>query len=414
VNPIDASPVISLDNNCKSHLIQMGEIPKGLVKDGKRFKRAADFDLAITDYNQAKYVYASTIDGGDTYGLLNTVQSNNAQTAWEQRTELINSSPLSIEVIMQTINEAFLSNALLHDVLMVNPHAVRNEDVMILLETKPVPMPAYMINTLLGIYEVQTQKDVLEAEMAFQMQQASLASKFMLIGWHADSTNPVNDSLLYVMNQTNTVNSDWAIVAYHLAKGNEEGATTVMDAIPQNFDLDTWTNTNYIELKTYFDNFKTLMPNNGKAIYNPDGAQLATLEQMAADSDRIAGRMAQHQVLWAQGKTYWPVIADEVSNKTEKRDPRAKREETPFNVAKIYPSPAHSFITVEMMALQSDQPVRISMISTTGLEVISHNATLKNGGVVNLNTQELASGQYFVLIYQGNKVIQKQAIEVVH
>jgi len=46
--------------------------------------------------------------------------------------------------------------------------------------------------------------------------------------------------------------------------------------------------------------------------------------------------------------------------------------------------------------------------------VISQAATLKNGGVVNLNTQELASGQYFVFIYQGNKVIQKQAIEVVH
>ena len=51
--------------------------------------------------------------------------------------------------------------------------------------------------------------------------------------------------------------------------------------------------------------------------------------------------------------------------------------------------------------------------------MISQAATLKNGGVVNLNTQELASGQYFVLSrllsgYQGNKVIQKQAIEVVH
>jgi hypothetical protein len=35
-------------------------------------------------------------------------------------------------------------------------------------------------------------------------------------------------------------------------------------------------------------------------------------------------------------------------------------------------------------------------------------------GILNLPTQNLASGQYFVLIYQGEQIVQKQAIEIIH
>ncbi len=414
VSPVDANATISFQNSCESHLTQLDDNPKGLVKDGKSFKRAVDFDDAIADFHQAQYVYVSTIDGGDTYGLLNTVQATSSQTAWEMRTELISASPLSLEVIHETIDEAFLSNALLHDVLMVNPHSVRDEEVMDKLETKTTPMPAYMINTLLGIYEVQTQKDVLEAEMANQMQKASEASRFLMLGWRADTTNPLNDSLLYLTNQINTPEADWAGVKYYLSTDNKNAAIAVMNAIPTKYDLGSWETTNYDELHAYYSNFISLLENNGQGIYNPSASQLATVQQMAADSNRKAGRMAQNQVLWAQNKTYWPVIEDEPSNKRETKDPRAKRVETERTIVKMYPSPANSYITIEMVNIQSEEQIRISVINTAGVELLNHMERMENGGVINLMTQDLASGQYFVLIYQGNEVLQKQSIEVIH
>jgi hypothetical protein len=67
-----------------------------------------------------------------------------------------------------------------------------------------------------------------------------------------------------------------------------------------------------------------------------------------------------------------------------------------------------------MVNLQREEQIRISIINTAGVELLNHTERMENGGVINLMTQDLASGQYFVLIYQGNEVLQKQSIEVIH
>jgi len=56
--------------------------------------------------------------------------------------------------------------------------------------------------------------------------------------------------------------------------------------------------------------------------------------------------------------------------------------------------------------------MRVSILNTSGIEVLTRSAS--NTGLLNLPTQNLASGQYFVLIYQGEHIIQKQAIEIIH
>ena len=83
-------------------------------------------------------------------------------------------------------------------------------------------------------------------------------------------------------------------------------------------------------------------------------------------------------------------------------------------MVKIYPSPANSYITIEMVDLQSKEQIHISVINTVGVELLNHTGKIENGGIVNLMTQELATGHYFVLIYQGKTIVQKQAIEIIH
>ncbi|MGB1004220.1 MAG: T9SS type A sorting domain-containing protein, partial [Salibacteraceae bacterium] len=401
--------------HCLSHQIVEGGIGHtGLLTPAKVKDWKTSFTSGKTAFDQAKYLYVSTIDGGDTYGLLNTVQSTNTQTAWELRTDLMSSSPLSLEVIFEVIEEDFLSNALLHDVLMVNPHAVRDEEVMHKLENKTTPMPAYMINTLLGIYKVQTQKDVLEAEMANEMETMATAANFLYSHWTSDSLNPDNDSVLFIAQQQNTAISDWKAVEFQISRGNMEEANTLLSAIPSKYDLTGWSLTNNIAKTAYFNHFMNVVQANPAEVYQPTSAQIGALQEMANDSDNYAGRMAQNQVLWAQGKTYWPVIAEEPSYKKASKNPREPRAVESLPMVEVYPNPANDFITLRGVNVTDDLETVIQVINSSGLVVINKTENMSFNQVVSLKTQDLASGHYFVLIYQDNQLLQKLSFEVVH
>ena len=54
------------------------------------------------------------------------------------------------------------------------------------------------------------------------------------------------------------------------------------------------------------------------------------------------------------------------------------------------------------------------MVNTSGVEVLHHEEYLSQGSVVNLMTQDLAPGHYFVLIYHNDQVVQKLAFEIIH
>ncbi|UTW66936.1 T9SS type A sorting domain-containing protein [bacterium SCSIO 12643] len=403
----------NINDHCPSRLGNvMDQNPKGLATGGRSLLIRNDFDGALNAYSQAKYVYVSTIDGGDTYGLLNSVQSSNAQTAWDLRTELINASPLSIEVIMETIEEGVLSNALLHDVIMVNPHAVRNEEVMHVLETKTNPMPAYMINTLLGIYEGQTQKDVLEAEMASAMQDAREAMRQIYVDWRADSIDPYDDSLLIYNQQLHTPEADWNSVAYLVTRGNLEDAQIVKNAIPGKFELGDWATNQYDVLNDYYNTWINLIQND--AVQNPSESQKSALEQLAAQPELKGGRMAKNYLMWLNEETYWPVLPDALAGKKAWRNPRAPRVETPQKTMEMYPVPANSYVTLKMQNIEAQTSVQIQVINTAGQVMLTHRDQVQNGMVINLMTQNLAPGSYFVLIYQNEVLFEKQPLEVIH
>jgi hypothetical protein len=99
---------------------------RGRMNDEVEQEWRTAFNTSKIELAQAEYVYESTVNGGNTYALLASVQATDPQDAWDLRTELIDNSPLSDEIILQVIEEDILSNTLLLDVLVVNEHAARN------------------------------------------------------------------------------------------------------------------------------------------------------------------------------------------------------------------------------------------------------------------------------------------------
>jgi hypothetical protein len=264
----------------------------------------------------------------------------------------------------------------------------------------------------LGVYESQTQKDVLEAEMAGEMQNAREAMRQIYMDWRADSIDPYDDSLLIYNQELHTPEADWNSVAYQVTKGNLEAAQTIKNVIPSKFELGDWATDNYNALNTYYDVWINLIQND--AVPTPSQSQKATLEQLATKKELKGGRMAQNYLMWLNEETYWPILPEAPAGKRDFKDPRAPRVEVSQKVMEMYPVPANSYVTLKMHHIDSEIPVHIQVINTNGQVMLTHHDQMENGAVINLMTQNLAPGSYFVLIYQNEVVIEKQALEVIH
>jgi hypothetical protein len=269
-----------------------------------------------------------------------------------------------------------------------------------------------MINTLLGVYESQTQKDVLEAEMAGEMQNAREAMRQIYMDWRADSINPYDDSLLIYNQELNTPEADWNSVAYQVTQGNMGAAQTIKNAIPSKFELGDWANNNYDALNAYYEVWMNLIQND--AVPAPSESQKVALEQLATQEELKGGRMAKNYLMWINDETYWPVLPEAPAGKKDYKDPRTPRVEVALKVMEMYPVPANSYVTLKMHHIDGEVPVHIQVINTTGQVMLTHRDQMQNGAVINLMTQNLATGSYFVLIYQNEVVIEKQALEVIH
>jgi hypothetical protein len=170
------------------------------------------------------------------------------------------------------------------------------------------------------------------------------------------------------------------------------------------------------EVQNFYTLYDATIVNGLRNVLELPSGTLATLTQNSLDDNSPLGVYSKSWLKFTQNELYLPeeVITHATSNKT---DYRAKRKfETTNNslVFDIYPSPANSYITVEMVELMDDAPIQIALVNTAGVEVLRSTKSRAAGQSQNLQTHNLASGQYFVLIYQNNELIQKQAIEVIH
>jgi tRNA splicing endonuclease len=95
------------------------------------------------DYIDAKYLYYSIIDDGNTESLIQSIQSAMSQSALVLKDEMIEASPLSFETLLELIESEKLSNVLLYEVFTHNPGMVRIDELLYALVNKTDPMPQH-------------------------------------------------------------------------------------------------------------------------------------------------------------------------------------------------------------------------------------------------------------------------------
>jgi len=404
---------INPSENCLSSIDHFLSQDRGRMDQQKGESERIVFNEAKANYHQAQYVYTSTVDGGDTYGLLNTVQTTQPQDAWNLRNDLINDSPLSDEVIIETINDGLLSNALLLDVLMVNAHASRNEEIIHLLETKTVPMPAYMINTFLGLFEVLSQRDVLEAEIAHEAVAMNRSARLLIAHWMADSTGDDSDSIPALLAEIPTPMADLQRIAYYRGMGNTEQANLIMSAMDDVHELTSWQQDMISGVEDLYYVYDQAVSGGKQQLKELSSITETTLDNYSQESDTRKGVYAKSWLKFSQEELYLPemVTYTPPAGKRARQSVFELRDVEEEVIFEIFPNPAQEYITIQSAGYASENVIRIEIINSQGKVVLTNQRM--NTESQNINLGLLPTGMYVIRILDGEREVQKQMLEII-
>jgi hypothetical protein len=410
VNAQRSSVAFDSTNNCISNIRDQLQYS---IQWNSGYYNALRMELAQSeaDYTQSNYLYQSLVDGGETEELIADVQTSNTWDAWNLRNELIASSPLSTDVLMELIEKNTLSNALLFDVLMQNPHASRHEEIIHLLQTKPNPFPAYMMTLLAGMEDNYSQKDLLEAEMS--RARADQYKDLRLLSMHYFADTIVGpDSLWSLWSGFDDPKGELQKVLLKRAEGQKTLAQQTFDQIPTKYQLTESMQHQWNSLDDYYAHYDQLMATNREGILNEETVR-STFSSELNDTRTLGGRYARNWEKFALGETYTLELPIPGSG-SGKRAAEPEKEEGVLdmrNLIKVYPNPAREYVNIEVRDELREAVLDVQIISTTG-QVVRHLNGRAGYGFWTISLEGLSSGVYSVQVMNGDKLILSERLEL--
>ncbi|RLD61251.1 MAG: hypothetical protein DRJ05_03025 [Bacteroidetes bacterium] len=393
------------ENTCPSHYGggSPGGIGKGVVLTlEEKQQTELDFATSLSDYNNVKALFDNLKDGGNTDVLLNEVVLSWPQDMWELRAELIGKSPhLSKEVLMTAADKTdVLPESILFEILSANPDELRKDDLIKYLEDKQQPLPGYMVNILKQLAGGVTYKTILMNEMA-KHEATKTQAAYDLI------RSTVNDTMMdyqYLRNwldNLNNQNADMQIVSSYIAEGDYSSAQTMLDMIPGFYALDGDDLDKYNDHKTITE-MQMAWQQQGKSIFDLDGAEVATLEDYANIGSGKAARTAQGILNFAHGYDYCecPPVGDTTFWKNSGIDQLAQTVENPLYV-QASPNPANTWAAFNYKLPAHIGSAVLQVTDVNGRNIASFTFTAKQGQYV-WDIRDVERGVYLYTLKAGS------------
>ncbi|HPM91658.1 MAG TPA: C1 family peptidase [Bacteroidales bacterium] len=247
-------------NNKQTPYLKEEACPSGI--SNPELKSIEDPRLSINEADQQLQLlenkFDSLVDGGDTEGLDFEIMTSMPDEALELQQQLLSGSPyLSDTVMKQAIyKENVLPNAMIRDILSVNPQSAKSGEILDALDSRYDPMPDYMMaNIMQGLHQIGALES-LESKIGYWQNYRSRAVNRLVREYLSDSTLfNTEDSLIGLYQDENTLQSKYRLAFSYWDDENMEQAQNALSAIPGEFNLSSQEQTVY---QNYLDFFNIL------------------------------------------------------------------------------------------------------------------------------------------------------------
>lgn len=340
-----------------------------------------------------KYLYLALIDEGDTESLQSEIAFAWSNDTWEMRARLLDISPFVSKTAL--IDVADRTDVFPHpvalEIFIANPDVLRDHRFIDYLETKPNPMPEYMIDILLEAQNQYTFRSVLEDNLArsevsyFHNQRFVL--KYLLA--HADSNEAEISSRLSIQK---SLPAEYFLMERMMDQGNTAGALARHTSGAVNLGLKGEDEEDWSILEDWL-NLRVALIQEERTWDSLTTAQYNTLDNLVNYWYTYAGQQAMEVMNFYYGTDYF--IPPALAGNWTPRSQRMPKSISTDAWLKVYPNPAGSFVNFEI------EPTMISGVDQWQLRLydISGRMVLQetiagNRPFVTLNVQSYTPGMY--------------------
>ena len=358
------------------------------------------------------------IDGGDTEATQTEVDNSIPPETMQVYNELMNKSPyLSDTVVCTAIEkEDVLPGAMIRDIMVANPKAAKSDKLMQKLDERWTPLPEYMKAQILAGRSVVSIREETESRLAaFKLEKAKYFNN--LVRYYLnDTVNPVGsmDSLVVLLENENSLTANYSLAFISGELGAWSEGIDVLNDIPSQFNLTPVE----ADAHSQFTTFYTLlsdMVQQGKSVFEADSMQIATLIDMEANQNRMAGVYARNILLALDQMEYEePILLPDLLKSSEAmedyRELLSKADDSPGFI-KVKPNPAKDYIIIEY-ELERETNITIEINDISGNLKYSNNFSNKQDQFT-VDTRKWNAGIHIVSLKINHKLIESVKFTII-
>jgi hypothetical protein len=352
----------------------------------------------------------SMVDGGNTEETTEEISFSLPPDAMELYDDLLMKSPyLSDTVLKSAISkEDVLPNEMIRDILVKNPQGAKNEDVIQSIENRFVPMPETMMDEIMDGVNVIGAKENLEAHLSYHKQKQKYLEAEVYRFYKTDTVNvSSDDSLISFLSSQNTIDSRYQLVFEHLARGETQTASQILDSIPQTFSLSETEIQLYENYQAYIEVLIELK-DLGLPVAEIDSIQRGLLLDLSTTALEPVKTCARN-VLWMCDMISYsePVILPDETKSVETLRPRNRKTSSSDNNLILYPNPASDYIIVDYKVDQKYGKKRSYVLSVLDFhgQTLFEKELIKPENQVLVDCRHFLPGEMFCKISNGSKAI---------
>jgi hypothetical protein len=406
---------ITLVNKQKPYLKE-GACPSRLIIP--EYKDYEDQRLSITVADQQLQFLEnkldSLVDGGDTEGLDFEIMTSMPDEALELQQQLLSESPyLSDTVMKQAIyKENVLPNAMIRDILSVNPQSAKSDEILGALDSRFDPMPDYMMADIMqGLNQIGSLES-LESKIGYWQNYRSRAINILVREFLSDSAFfNVEDSLIGLYQDENTLQSKYRLAFSYWDDENIVEAQNTLSDIPAELALSSQEQTVYQNYLDFF-NILQLMSDSSFHARQLDSSAVQQLVNIMNTSLPLVSDYAR--ALLIKGRhieytesVYFPMAVKKYPSYSSKKPRKAGFSED--NNLFLFPNPCGDYVIAYFNILDKGQTGGLVLYDLHGKELDRKSLnSMQDQQVITLSSY--SDGIYIIRLFVEQKTLSSKIL----
>lgn len=394
--------------SCPSHI--QDPIYKDLYDPRHSMETAgvqADFYQTLLD---------TLVDGGNTYSLNQDVLTGFPDEALELRQRLMNESPyLSDTVIKSAIyKENVLPNAMIRDIMVLNPQTAKSDEFVNLLDYRMVPMSDTMMGEIMQGQNILGYKEILESHLSYWNEKKAYARNDLIRLWLSDTTlNYPYDSLISLYQDENEIDSKYNLASCLINKNQINQAIATLQQIPTEFQLTQENEEIYEDYLAYYNILKK-MYDSSLNVHELDSISITELLGIMDHGYPQVSGYARGLLVNGDYIEFFEDVAPADGYKSSKIPATGyiNQNNVKNDNFKLFPNPATDYIIADFNTVAFSDYGEIVIIDLNG-KICKKINLKKHEDQIVISLENLTSGTYTVLLQVDNKIIvSKKLVKV--